>query len=106
MSWQQTSLESLEIGATPLVRHFLQRLQLPQLFEPNLRSWNRQKFCLLQDAHVEVATFHYNRRSGLSRSGISNCKAARIRFCSASGRATRLRTNCWPSVVSRRMSPI
>jgi transposase len=36
MSWQQTSLESLEIGATPLVRHFLQRLQLPQLFEQHL----------------------------------------------------------------------
>ena len=25
-------LESLEVGATPLVRHFLQRLQLPALF--------------------------------------------------------------------------
>lgn len=36
MSWQQTSLESLEIGATPLIRHFLQRLQLPQLFEQYL----------------------------------------------------------------------
>jgi transposase len=35
-SWQQTSLESLEVGATPLVRHFLQRLQLPQLFEQHL----------------------------------------------------------------------
>ena len=32
-SWQQTSLESLEVGATPLVRHFLQRLQLAPLFE-------------------------------------------------------------------------
>jgi transposase len=30
------SLESLEVGATPLVRHFLQRLQLPQLFEQHL----------------------------------------------------------------------
>jgi transposase len=35
-SWQQTSLESLEVGATPLVRHFLQRLQLTQLFEQHL----------------------------------------------------------------------
>ena len=32
-SLQHASLESLEVGATPLVRHFLQRLQLPQLFE-------------------------------------------------------------------------
>jgi transposase len=30
------SLESLEVGAAPLVRHFLQRLQLPQLFEQHL----------------------------------------------------------------------
>ena len=29
-------LESLEVGATPLVRHFLQRLQLPALFERHL----------------------------------------------------------------------
>jgi transposase len=29
-------LESLEVGATPLVRHFLQRLQLPHLFEQHL----------------------------------------------------------------------
>lgn len=36
LSWQQTSLESLEVGAAPLVRHFLQRLQLPQLFEQHL----------------------------------------------------------------------
>jgi transposase len=36
LAWQQTSLESLEVGATPLVRHFLQRLQLPQLFEKHL----------------------------------------------------------------------
>lgn len=36
LSWQQTSLESLEVGATPLVRHFLQRLQLPQLFDQHL----------------------------------------------------------------------
>ncbi len=36
LSWQQTSLESLEVGATPLVRHFLQRLHLPQLFEQHL----------------------------------------------------------------------
>lgn len=35
-SWQQISLESLEVGATPLVRHFLQRLQLPQLFDRHL----------------------------------------------------------------------
>jgi len=35
-SWQQTSLESLEVGATPLVRHFLQRLHLPHLFEQHL----------------------------------------------------------------------
>jgi transposase len=35
-SWQQTSLESLEVGAAPLVRHFLHRLQLPQLFEQHL----------------------------------------------------------------------
>jgi transposase len=36
LSWQQTSLESLEVGATPLVRHFLQRLQLETLFEQHL----------------------------------------------------------------------
>jgi transposase len=35
-SWQQTSLESLEVGATPLVRHFLQRLHLPALFQQHL----------------------------------------------------------------------
>jgi transposase len=35
-AWQQTSLESLEVGAAPLVRHFLHRLQLPQLFEQHL----------------------------------------------------------------------
>ena len=35
-SWQHTSLESLEVGATPLVRHFLHRLQLPELFERHL----------------------------------------------------------------------
>jgi transposase len=29
-------LESLEVGATPLARHFLQRLQLPALFERHL----------------------------------------------------------------------
>ena len=36
VTWQNTSLESLEIGATPLVRHFLRRLQLPELFEQHL----------------------------------------------------------------------
>jgi transposase len=36
LSWQQTSLESLEVGATPVVRHFLHRLQLPQLFAQHL----------------------------------------------------------------------
>jgi len=35
-TWQQTSLESLEVGATPLVHHFLHRLQLPELFERHL----------------------------------------------------------------------
>jgi transposase len=35
-SWQQTALESLEVGAAPLVRHFLQRLQLLPLFEQHL----------------------------------------------------------------------
>jgi transposase len=35
-SWPQTSLESLEVGATPVVRHFLHRLQLPQLFAQHL----------------------------------------------------------------------
>jgi transposase len=35
-SWQHTSLESLEVGATPLVRHFLQQLQLPALFGRHL----------------------------------------------------------------------
>ena len=32
-SLQHASLESLEVGATPLVQHFLHRLQLPQLFD-------------------------------------------------------------------------
>ena len=36
LPWQHTSLESLEVGAAPLVRHFLQRLQLPELFERHL----------------------------------------------------------------------
>lgn len=36
LTWQHTSLESLEVGATPLLRHFLGRLQLPQLFEQHL----------------------------------------------------------------------
>jgi len=35
-NWQQTTLESLEVGATPLIRHFLQRLQLSALFEQHL----------------------------------------------------------------------
>jgi transposase len=34
--WLNTSLESLEVGATPLVRHFLDRLQLTQLFAQHL----------------------------------------------------------------------
>lgn len=34
--WQLTSLESLEVGATPVVRHFLQRLQLHALFGRHL----------------------------------------------------------------------
>lgn len=34
--WQEASLESLEIGATPVVHHFLQRLQLTRLFEQHL----------------------------------------------------------------------
>ena len=34
--WQQMSHESLEIGATPLVYHFLHRLQLTQLFQRHL----------------------------------------------------------------------
>ena len=36
LSWQQTSLESLEVGAAPLARHFLSRLRLPELFEQHL----------------------------------------------------------------------
>ena len=32
-SLHHASLESLEVGATPLVQHFLHRLQLPQLFD-------------------------------------------------------------------------
>lgn len=35
-AWQQTSLESLEVGATPLVRHFLDRLQFTALLEQHL----------------------------------------------------------------------
>jgi transposase len=34
--WLSTSLESLDVGATPLVRHFLRRLQLRELFEQHL----------------------------------------------------------------------
>ena len=34
--WQHTSLESLEVGAAPLVQHFLRRLDLPGLFERHL----------------------------------------------------------------------
>jgi transposase len=36
LSWQHTSLESLEVGAAPLVQRLLQRLQLPALFEQHL----------------------------------------------------------------------
>jgi transposase len=36
LAWQQTSLESLEVGAAPVVRHFLIRLGLPQLFDQHL----------------------------------------------------------------------
>jgi transposase len=36
LSWQQMSLESLEVGAAPLVQRFLDRLQLPQLFQQHL----------------------------------------------------------------------
>lgn len=36
VSWQHTSLESLEVGAAPLVQHFLHRLQLPELFAQHL----------------------------------------------------------------------
>ncbi len=36
LSWQQTSLESLEVGATPLVQRLLYRLQLPHFFEQHL----------------------------------------------------------------------
>ena len=35
-SLHHASLESLEVGATPLVQHFLRRLQLPQLFDRHL----------------------------------------------------------------------
>jgi len=35
-SWQQTSLESLEVGAAPLVRHFLDRLQIAALLQQHL----------------------------------------------------------------------
>jgi transposase len=35
-SWQSSTLESLEVGAAPLVRHFLNRLQLTSLFEQHL----------------------------------------------------------------------
>lgn len=35
-SWQHTTLESLDVGAAPLVRHFLARLQLVDLFEQHL----------------------------------------------------------------------
>lgn len=34
--WQNTSLESLEVGATPVVRHFLQRLRLEELLAQHL----------------------------------------------------------------------
>lgn len=34
--WLATSLESLDVGATPLVRHFLRRLHLHELFEQHL----------------------------------------------------------------------
>jgi transposase len=39
---EQTTLESLEVGATPLVRHFLQRLQLPDLLRQYLPSRGRR----------------------------------------------------------------
>jgi transposase len=36
LSWQHTSLESLEVGATPVVQRFLQRLRLTEFFERHL----------------------------------------------------------------------
>ena len=35
-TWRNTALESLEVGATPVVRHMLRRLQLHELFERHL----------------------------------------------------------------------
>jgi transposase len=35
-SWQQTTLESLEIGVSPLIAHFLHRLQFTDLLEQHL----------------------------------------------------------------------
>jgi len=43
---EHTSLESLEVGATPLVWHFLQRLQLPQLLQHYLSSRGRRQDAL------------------------------------------------------------
>jgi transposase len=42
-SLQHMTLESLEVGAVPLVRHFLQRLQLRQLFEQHVNSNHGRK---------------------------------------------------------------
>ena len=44
---------------------------------------------------------HYKTRSGLKRSGNSRPRAVRMRFASASGRATRRSTSSRPSVVGR-----
>jgi transposase len=38
LSWQDTTLESLEVGAAPLVGHFLHRLNLQALFAQHLPS--------------------------------------------------------------------
>ena len=74
---------------------------------PILRTWPPPRHAhSLGTARSRVPGLHYKRRSGLSRSGSWSCRAARMRACSALGRATRRRANCWPAVVSRRMSPI
>jgi transposase len=43
LPWQHTSLESLEVGATPLARAFLSRLGLPELFERHLPALRGRK---------------------------------------------------------------
>jgi transposase len=59
VSWQETSLESLEVGAAPLIRHVLDRLQLPQFFERHLPALPGRKPALSDSVTLSVLLFNF-----------------------------------------------